>query len=171
MSVLQKLPISSRILISLKSGTRLWTENILMFVIQLQVSDTSSDTCCRHLSSNQVISSQHACRQTISPRQSASYLAAVDDTSPVRGDSNLHRLNSSVSIHTTSQKSPSHECVKVCVYMCMFILCPAITEGVGLATVTNTSQPLKSQRPRHLQCLLKTLRKNTTQKHPINFQN
>lgn len=53
----------------------------------------------------------------------------------------------------------------------MLVLCRAITEGVGLATVTNTSQPLKSQRPRHLQCLLKTLWKNTTQKHPINFQN
>lgn len=131
----------------------------------------SSDTCCKHFSSKQVISSQHVCRQTISPRQSASYQAAVDDTSPVWGDSNLHCLNSSVSIHTTGQKSPSHKCVKVCVYTCIFVLCWAITEGVGLATVTNTSQPLESQRPRHLQCLLKTLRKNTTQKHPINFQN
>lgn len=91
----------------------------------------------------------------------------MDDTSPVWGDSNLHRLNSTVSIHTPSQESPSHECM----YTGMLVLCRAITEGVGLATVTNTSQPLKSQRPRHLQCLLKTLWKNTTQKHPINFQN
>lgn len=119
-----------------------------------------------HFSLKQVISSQHLCRQKISPRQSASYQAVVDDTSPVWGDSNLHRLNSSVSIHTTGQMSPSYKCV----YTCIFVLCQAITEGVGLATVTNTSQPLKSQRPKHLQCLLKTLRKNTTQKHLINFQ-
>lgn len=43
-------------------------------------------------------------------------------------------------------------------------------EGVGLATVTNTSQPLESQRPRHLQCLLKTLWKNRTQKHHVNLK-
>lgn len=33
----------------------------------------------------------------------------------------------------------------------------AITEGVGLATVTNTSQPLKTQRARHRQRLFKKL--------------
>lgn len=35
----------------------------------------------------------------------------------------------------------------------------AITEGVGVATVTNTSQPLRRLRAEHLQCLLKALRR------------
>lgn len=35
----------------------------------------------------------------------------------------------------------------------------AITEGVGVATVTNTSQPLRRLRAKHLQCLLKPLRR------------
>lgn len=83
--------------------------------------------------------------------------AAMDNTSPARGDANLPRLNSSVSVHTPSLKPPSYKCM----YTGMLILSQAITEGVGLATVTNTSQPLKSQRPRHLRCLLK----NPVKKH------
>lgn len=48
----------------------------------------------------------------------------------------------------------------------------AITEGVGVATVTNTTQPLRRPRQKHLQCLLKTLQeKNTAQKHPVKVPN
>lgn len=153
--------ISSLILLSRTSTAGLWTGNTALALQQIHWHLQKTFSC------KLFISSQHVCRQTISPRQSAFYQTAVDDTSPARGDSHLRCLNSSVSIHTTSQESPSLECV----FTCMFVLCQAITEGVGLATVTNTSQPLKSPRPRHLQCLLKTLRKNTTQKHPVNFQN
>lgn len=120
-----------------------------------------------HFSSRHLISAQHLNRQTISPQRSAVYQAAMDDTSSARGGSNLHPLNSSVSIYTPNQKTPSYKCK----YMCILKLCQAITESVGLATVTNTSQPLERQRPRHLQCLLKTLWKNTTQKRPIASKN
>lgn len=56
-------------------------------------------------------------RQTISPGQSASYHAATDDTPAKRGDSDLERLNTSVSVHTTTQKSSSHPCVRVYVHV------------------------------------------------------
>lgn len=115
-------------------------------------------------SSRHLVSAQHLNTQTISPQKSALYQAATDDTSSARCGSNLHPLNSSVSIYTPNQETPSYKCK----YMCILKICQAITESVGLATVTNTSQPLKRQRPRHLQCLLKTLWKNTTQKRPIN---
>lgn len=93
-------------------------------LLQHWVSITSTDTCC-------------SCylkiyRRRISPRQPTPYQAVTDDTSPVWGDSNLHCINSSVSI----QPCPHLKRVHTSVFSYSR---QAITEGVGVATVTNTS--------------------------------
>lgn len=52
---------------------------------------------------------------------------------------------------------------------CALKLGRAITESVGLATVTNTSWPLERERQRHLHCLLKTLSRRGKKTRPSNI--
>lgn len=82
--------------------------------------------------------------QIISPRRSACYQAALSASEPALRIPRHTRVRTRVAAHARR----------------------AITEGVGVATVTNTSRPLRRLRAKHLQCLLKALGRET---HPRNI--